>query len=783
MSAFMTKKQIARRRHLAYLKHKQSQYEDDFNHIESYPLTQEQIKAVIWDQDHVLLVAAAGSGKSSTIIAKLYFLLKEGVLLSEICCFAYNTEAALELNERIDSMYQHFSLPGNAVQASTFHAFGMQVIAAATQVKPSISKLATSNNALYEFFQHTTQHLRQTDATFAKDFNHFMLLHEVDPAPVDGFTSQKEYEDYMRQLNATKVYSPNSQKHEWRLHTLNGLQVASVEERAIVNWLVINGVVFEYEKRFEQDTATEDKRQYFPDFYYPEQAVWHEHFAINEHGNAPDIFSTGSKEYEQGVKWKRELHQQNQTAFFETTSHDVKEGRVFEVLAKQLKAFNIPLNPLSPDEVDTLVSKAFNPKKDLDVFIQCLKHCKTNHLSMDSLKKIIHQSGDVRAKAFFRLFNAYYTVYEAHLQQEQCIDFDDLLHQAAGHIERNEYTIPLKYVLVDEAQDMSSSRARLVKALTNSTGCRVFAVGDDWQSIYRFSGADIAIMTDFQRHFGHAEQLVLTNTFRSNQNIVDVASDFIQKNPKQLKKHVTAHIQSDKQSVLLADYHLHNDIEKLHQFLAGCNFQAKQADEKRTVFLLTRYNNQLPEYLGQLTTTYPHLSIKWSTIHSCKGLEADYIIVMHVNSGTFGFPQTMNIDPLLAYVMPATECYPHAEERRLMYVALTRAKRAVLVLFKADSPSLFVMELARHPKVFGFKTSLTHLNVTHCPKCVTGQLSFKKGPYGVFQSCSHYPLCDYSKALDCPACGDGKIVKKKNKKGAFFYSCNQYPKCKFTFKN
>lgn len=782
ISLFRSKEQIARLQSNAYILNKQAQYKTDFENIESYPLTEEQQKAIIWEKDHVLLIASAGSGKSSTIIAKLYFLLKEGISPEHIFCFAYNTDAALELNSRINSLYQRFHLSGEHIPANTFHAYSMQVIATVTEIKPCISKLASSKKALYDFFHQTTQNLRQTDTQFAQDFNQFILLHEANTAPLDGFTSQREYDGYMRHLNATKVYSKQTHKQEWRLQTLNGLQVASIEERMLVNWLVINGVVFEYEKKYSAETATKEKRQYYPDFYYPEQDVWHEHFAINQNGQAPDIFATGAQDYEKGVKWKRELHQNNQTQFFETTSYHFKSGKVFEILTEQLSSFNIPLNPLPQEKIDALVTKSFNPNKDLDVFMQCLQHCKTNNISLYTLEQSIQQSKNERANVFFRLFKPLYRAYEARLNQEQCIDFDDLLHRAAEYIENEQYPVSLKYILVDEAQDMSSARARLVKAIVDKASCQVFAVGDDWQSIYRFSGADIAIMTNFKEYFGPFEQLVLTNTFRSNQNIADVASDFIQKNPKQLSKAVKAQIQSIKQSVLLADYNVHNETEKLHQFLTGCNNQAKQSGNKRVVFLLSRYNHQRPQYLKEMSTRYTHITINWATIHSSKGLEADYVVVLHVNSGPYGFPQSNTDDPILKYVMPISETYPNAEERRLMYVALTRAKRAVLLIYKDDSPSEFIIELAQHPKVFGFKTSLVGLERTYCPRCVTGQLTEKKGPYGVFTSCSHYPACDYTKALSCPDCGEGKIVKKKTKKGTYFYSCNQYPRCSYTYK-
>lgn len=744
-----------------------------------FPLTDEQQLAVIHEQPSLLLVAAAGSGKTATIIAKIAYLIYEGVPPEAVICLAYNTDAAAELNQRIRQMYKAMSFTVPYVKASTFHAFSLDIIAHVTQQKPSISPLATSPKALSEWMQNTIERLKATTPSFAKHLHQYLFFYANESCPMGTFNTKREYDDYMRQLHATRQYCASTEQYEWCLQALNGQYVASLEERQIINWLIIQGVQFEYEKPYSVDTTTRQHRQYTPDFYYPEAQLWHEHFALDRAGKAPSFLSNQHETYEMGVEWKRDTHTQHKTKLIETYSYQFAEEDIYHELAKHLKAHGVTFHPLTSAEVDALVAQAFDPDRDLAIFTQYLQHVKTNNISMAVLRKQLNKSKNKRASLFLKLFEPIYTAYTEHLQQTNTVDFDDLLYQGAALISQDDTLPRIQYMLVDEAQDISQARANIVDACVNRYDTRLFAVGDDWQSIYRFSGADIRFMTHFHQRFKHTGYAALTRTFRSNQNIVDVASAFIQKNPAQLKKDVHAHTRTDKQAVLLSDYSRYDETTRLLQFLQGCAVRAKQAQTRRSVFILTRYNSQLPDYINRLNATFPTLDIQCASIHRSKGLEADYVIVHHVNAGAMGFPAQKEEDMLLRDVMPPAEPYPHAEERRLLYVAITRARHAVLILYRADIPSAFITELAEYEGVYPFKTSFLGLQAQDCPKCQLGQLEIKKGPYGLFYKCSNTTLCTFTQSVACPACAEGKLVRKKNHQDKYFYACSTYPKCHY----
>lgn len=755
---------------------------DAYHSQHALTLTEEQKQAVVCQAPHVLLVAAAGSGKSATIIAKLAFLQHQGVQADEILCLAYNKDAAGDLKRRIRKMHHKMGFAGNSVQAHTFHSYCLQVIAQVNQYKPSISPLATSDTALLDWIKLTTEALKQRQPRFARDFNQFMLLYDDAHSPITSFTTQDEYDKYMRSLNATRQYSATREQYEWSLQAINGQKVASLEERQIVNWLVINGVEFEYEKAYPLDTTTEQHRQYHPDFYYPEADLWHEHFALDRHGVAPEFISGEQRDYEDGVKWKRTLHQTQHTALLETYSYQCSEGTIFTVLEDSLRKHGVSLNPMPQHELDKLVEQSFNPDKAFATIMQCLRHMKTNHLSLDTVEKRFNQHKHPESMAFFKVFTSLYRAYVEHLADTQTLDFDDLLYAGSEAIASHPAKHPIKYILVDEAQDMSSARINVLSALMKKTGTQLFAVGDDWQSIYRFSGADIRFMTEFTSRYSPTQVLALTRTFRSNQGIVNVASAFIQQNPHQLNKQVSPAYYTTKHTVLLGSYSKFEEDAKCHQFLRGCQIRAMQAQEKRTVFILTRYNFQIPSNIEALNAAYPALNIRHSSIHRAKGLEADYVVVHHVNSGEHGFPAEKDDNPLLHNVMPPIEAFPYAEERRLLYVALTRAKHAVLLLYRQDVPSPFIRELAAYERVYGFHTELKGVKIIACPKCDTGQLGLKKGKYGVFYGCSNTAHCSFTQHLTCPECHTGKIVRKKNRQGKTFYACNGYPTCTHIYK-
>ena len=275
--------------------------------------------------------------------------------------------------------------------------------------------------------------------------------------------------------------------------------------------------------------------------------------------------------------------------------------------------------------------------------------------------------------------------WKAALKEEGAVDFTSLIEQACGLIEKGRFISPWKYLLVDEFQDISPQRARLISLLRQQNKhSHLYVVGDDWQAIYRFAGAQLDLTTKFAHYFGEAALCQLDTTYRFDQRQSDIASQFIQQNPAQLRKQITSLRQGNKKTITL----LHEtQLEALFDKLSG--FVTKQ----ETVVVLARYHYLKPKVLDKAATRWPNLSVEFMTIHASKGREADYVVICGMNDGKEGFPAKDQETVIERGLLAAQEDYPHAEERRLAYVALTRAKQRSWLLFNPENPSPFVGEL------------------------------------------------------------------------------------------
>ncbi|WP_054179101.1 DNA helicase IV [Trabulsiella odontotermitis] len=275
--------------------------------------------------------------------------------------------------------------------------------------------------------------------------------------------------------------------------------------------------------------------------------------------------------------------------------------------------------------------------------------------------------------------------WKAALKAEDAVDFSGLIHQAINVLEKGRFVSPWKHILVDEFQDISPQRAALLAALRkqNSRTC-LYAVGDDWQAIYRFSGAQLTLTTAFTHYFGEGDNCALDTTYRFNSRIGEVANAFIQQNPYQLNKPLNSLKAGDKKAVtLLADDQLDALLDKLSGYA--------RPDER--ILVLARYHHLKPASLEKAATRWPKLAIDFMTIHASKGQQADYVIVMGLQDGQDAFPAPARESIMEQALLPQPEDFPDAEERRLLYVALTRARQRVWLLFNKEQPSVFVESL------------------------------------------------------------------------------------------
>lgn len=273
------------------------------------------------------------------------------------------------------------------------------------------------------------------------------------------------------------------------------------------------------------------------------------------------------------------------------------------------------------------------------------------------------------------------------LKDENAVDFSGLIHQAIVILEKGRFISPWKHILVDEFQDISPQRAALLAALRKQNSqTTLFAVGDDWQAIYRFSGAQLSLTTAFQQNFGEGDRCNLDTTYRFNSRIGEVANQFIQQNPHQLTKPLNSLMTGDKKAVTLLD---ENQLDLLLDKLSGF------VKTEERILVLARYHHLKPASLVKAATRWPKLQLDFMTIHASKGQQADYVIVVGLHEGNDGFPAPARESIMEEALLPAVEDFPDAEERRLLYVALTRARHRVWLLFNKETPSCFVDELKR----------------------------------------------------------------------------------------
>jgi DNA helicase-4 len=691
-----------------------------FNTVEKAALSDEQAHAVMCFENRVLLVASAGSGKTSTMVAKAGYALSKGYFSADkMLLLAFNADAAAELRERIQARLAPLGLPSRDITAKTFHAFGLDIIGAATGKKPSLAAWVESGRD-QEALLSMVDELKDTDITFRTTWDLFRLVFGQD---LPKFGKESEQPEAWDKDTQTKGF--------W---TLNNEVVKSRGELIVANWLFYNGVKYRYEAPYEIDTADSAHRQYQPDFFLPDANAYLEHWALDEKGQPPAEF-TG---YKESMAWKKALHVQHGTKLLETTMADVWSGKAFENLAKELVALGITLAP-NPDRPAPGRQPIENPRL-VRTIRSFLTHVKGNRLTIDQLKARLNEgvAGQFRFRhlMFLAIFEHLWASWEKRLKVENCIDFDDMLSMAADHLEQGDWESPYELVMVDEFQDASQARARLVAALVRRPHRYLFAVGDDWQSINRFAGADLSVMTEFEKYFGRANTLRLETTFRCGQALCDVSSRFIQKNPRQLKKSVKAVHSSAAQPVRIlavpTEYQIREAVEARVAAIAAEKECSKTPVE---IFLLGRYNHER-EYMPR---HFPRdkVSVKFITVHSSKGLEADHVILPRVTAETMGFPSRVADDPVMKIAMPGGDSYEFGEERRLFYVAMTRARKTVTLVTLARRESSFISELMKdfQIKVHNLDGSESASEV--CPACLTGFMVPRRGRYGPFFGCSN----------------------------------------------
>ena len=709
--------------------------------------TDEQAKAIATDEETTLVLAGAGTGKTGIITGKVAHLVRNcGVLPEQILVLAYNRKAADEIRTRIGD-----DLSGCDVR--TFHAFGHAVVRQDSSA-PSISRMATDQRFRSRQFDRILDELF-SNAAEAPELANFVAYHSQPYHSPFDFDNFSDYRSYTRGIE---------------LRTLTGDQVKSYEELEVANFLALNGITAEYEAPYQVGTADPRYRQYRPDFYLPDADIYIEHFALDANGKPPSSW----QRYHEGVLWKRSLHRQCGTRLIETYSWQHQDGSLLPELDRRLREYGVRFERTP---VEQLLANLRNIIASWlgQLLATFLSLVKTAGFTMSELREravALPLSNAVRSNAFLDLFERVWNRYEDLLDEENAVDFDDLINRATDIIETGRWVSPFRYVLVDEFQDISAGRLALLKALKTS-GIAYFLVGDDWQSINRFAGSDVGLMTSCGDHLGFVAQRELSQTFRYGESIIGPSSTFIQRNPEQTQRTLKGQETGADDGVTLIT--ATEQVDGAARALADIAERVPPQQEA-SVLMLGRYRRSVNGV--KFRSPRPEIRVKPSTIHSAKGQEADYAVVLDLADGFSGFPAAKENDPLLNIVMSESSPFPHAEERRLFYVAMTRARRQVYLVADAARPSAFVRELRRGQPDIRQLGRFADDDAPPCPRC-GGRLIVSQT--GKTRRCTNHPLCEYQTPR-CGVCESGYVIVGDGRTKCSNSSCaggvRACPRCK-----
>ena len=843
---------------------------DLFDDLDGKSLDSQQRNAIVVDEDAVRVIAGAGSGKTFTIQGKVRYLTeKRDVDPSEILAISFSNASVNDLEERIDE----------PIDIKTFHKVGKDILTQYNQYsRPDTSAL---KRIIKRYL--TKKALKSAD--ISKKLIEFFSFYINVPPSEEDIKYEGDLLDWQEGVDFSTLKRRFKNKQR---ETLNNEIVRSYEELYIANFLFIHGIKYTYEKiysypnknferefnkfkeflfSFDEEIPDELKndaakdllnltdiceeyeiKNYFPDFYLNDYNIYIEHFGLNRNCENHLIGGKSSEEYVKEMEWKRKVHKKYETPLIETFSYYQSENRLLTRLAEKLQAQGVEFNEIDYRRVYAILleNKTIKEWEDFIVLLKTfIELFKGNNYDGDKFKEFYGYVDGFKSSfskdrtiAFLKIVEEIYNDYEAYLLKIKKIDFNDMINKASDCIVKNGLNLPYKYIIVDEYQDTSFTRYNLLRNICDNIGAKIMVVGDDWQSIYSFSGCDVNIFTKFDNFFDVCETRYVEKTYRNSQQLIDASSNFVMKNPDQSRKELKSSkslecpikivkFDNDFDEILKFELIIKNIInqskfENKKILILGRNnkdifnllknFNVKNEDGKRKFEILGDEDKLRRDKFVKIVYRYnPNVNIEYRTVHQSKGLECDNVILINLKNWRAGFPNKMVDDPVLNFVKMNGDSFSYAEERRLFYVALTRTKNNVYLLAPYFKSSVFIQELENDVNVELLNLENNKLETLKniekngeryaiptklkCPVCKTGivllESFWNNGKLNRVLKCSHnmappFNRCNWKggyygselKDLDdikhCPNCDGILIKRRRHSDGHPFLGCTNF---------
>jgi len=705
-------------------------------------LNKQQKAAVTAEDKRVLVIAGAGSGKTQTLLQKILYLINEkGAKPSEILAITFTKNAA---NEMIDRLIMSVDFDGN--YKKILHNKTLSDSAKNTQRRHRIQQTGWIRNLTIRTFHGLCYSILKTYGVSEFD-NKFKIITDtgfVDEEMV-GITasettytalhkvlidccSDKEYlidfKRYVLDYLVDKLHLPQRSalalSSDNKIYTsLNGTRVRSKSEQYIADWLYRHNIKFVYEPK-----VSFQENEFYPDFFIPDANLYIEHISNLSKGS-------DFKEKQFNIAGKLLV-------------------KTYEEMTRDTSLFNLALDRIIrnrlPDGFDVnavlhyeeeFKGRHHEIRNFLRQLIRVLDMIKVDGLNIHDVATKASKDQHQRIRDFYKLALPLIERFETYCTDRSYLDFNDLNIKAIHLLKKSEeirqkFFQQYKYVLVDEFQDVNKIQVSFIKTLMNPDA-QLFCVGDDWQSIYGFRGSDVQYIVEFSRFFRDARSINLDTNYRSTPNIVDASSEVIRNNRFMVDKVVKAQKKSRKKIEVYSAVDFDNGVAFAVQEVKELLAQGIPNDQ---ILFLYRRSKMFESYRERFKKEKIYINAK--TIHAAKGLESKAVFIVGLTQGNGGFPDVWLDGRIYQIIRPVKYDILLEEERRLFYVALTRAADILYLITEKGNESMFIDEIPPSYKVLYSKSVLSVLpERILCPAC-----------HRIVES--HFKFC--------PECG-GKVSK------------------------
>ncbi|MBT4824275.1 UvrD-helicase domain-containing protein [Candidatus Woesearchaeota archaeon] len=690
-------------------------------------LDDDQQTAIITDDKHNLVVAGAGSGKTEVLITRIAYLIKrkgDTINPNRILALAFQNKASKEVKERLKKRY------GVDVEIRTFHGLGRKIIDDASKIKgvkaPQLKEDCSEDWKYQRYIQTLFNKEISINKKLQNEVINFMKHYGDDERIKEEaeFKEKEEFYNYRRNLTYT---------------ALDGTQVRSESEREILNFFLMNKLNGDNIKILYENSAVwmkyknEEGEEIIPrpDFYFPDFDIYLEHWAVGKNGKVPSWFSGSNptEEYANSMNIKKEKYKQNNKQLFETSQADVENNNLQEVLAKRFMEVIKKVNPeetfsIAPLSYKELVESVWESAKfvkqvpmNISNFITIAKTYRLYPKDID--KRLINKKWSLKQSSFAKIANQIYEIYQKEFEKGNYIDFSDMINVAVDYLKNNPTLYKDKYdhILIDEYQDISTQRYEMIKELMNKNkSCKLFCVGDDWQSIMGFAGSNLDFFINFGNYFKHPARTDLTKNYRSIKSIVDVGACIIKNNKEgQIKKETFSNSDKTKPILVYSSKHQKKFFSQYYEQIAKhCLDMIKEYHTKENYhysdfMILLRIANKkklrnfISEYAQKLGIPISEKAervncVRIMSVHKSKGLQAKVVMILNVDKDLYGFPCELENPDIFQPAIKNNDGLREQEERRLFYVAVTRAKEEVIMYTQKNSESDFITEIKEFVK-------------------------------------------------------------------------------------